>query len=208
MGTKDWVVLLDNGHGRETPGKASPDGALQEWEWTRAMAVRVEMELKRAGIECERLVPEVEDVPLIERVSRANRAVVGAKRRGMRAVLVSLHCNASGDGKRWMAARGWQVHTANLSPGAPTHRLASCLAKAMQGEFVSVRMPGAGQLWWVNDFYILAHTACPAVLTENLFMDNREDCRRLLSEEWQDRLARAHAAGLAQFIAGDASAQG
>jgi len=26
-----------------------------------------------------------------------------------------------------------------------------------------------------KDFYILRHTSCPAVLTENLFMDNRDD---------------------------------
>ena len=26
-----------------------------------------------------------------------------------------------------------------------------------------------------KDFYIIRHTSCPAVLTENLFMDNRED---------------------------------
>lgn len=207
MGTNGWLVLLDNGHGRETPGKASPDGALQEWEWTRAMAARVEMELARAGIASERLVPEAEDVPLAVRAARANRAAEAAAGRGMRAVLVSLHCNASGDGKTWMAARGWQVHAARRA-SAQTHRLAGCLAEAMLGEFVTVRMPRAGQPWWENDFYILAHTECPAVLTENLFMDNRDDCRMLLTKEWRGRLARAHAAGLARYIAGGDPAKG
>lgn len=34
-----------------------------------------------------------------------------------------------------------------------------------------------------KDFYIIRHTSCPAVLTENLFMDNREDVAFLESEE-------------------------
>ena len=34
-----------------------------------------------------------------------------------------------------------------------------------------------------SGFYILKHTKCPAVLTENLFQDNKEDVGFLLSEE-------------------------
>lgn len=28
-------VLIDNGHGENTPGKRSPDGRLREWAYTR-----------------------------------------------------------------------------------------------------------------------------------------------------------------------------
>ena len=28
-------VLIDNGHGEETPGKRSPDGKFREYIWTR-----------------------------------------------------------------------------------------------------------------------------------------------------------------------------
>ena len=35
------IIILDNGHGQETPGKRSPkwsDGTqLLEWEWTRRL---------------------------------------------------------------------------------------------------------------------------------------------------------------------------
>lgn len=32
-------VLLDNGHGAETPGKRSPDGRLQEYAYAREIAI-------------------------------------------------------------------------------------------------------------------------------------------------------------------------
>ena len=32
---KNRIVILDNGHGDETPGKCSPDFSLFEWRWNR-----------------------------------------------------------------------------------------------------------------------------------------------------------------------------
>ena len=36
-------VLIDNGHGAETPGKRSPDGRLREYAYTREIAIREAM---------------------------------------------------------------------------------------------------------------------------------------------------------------------
>ena len=41
-------------------------------------------------------------------------------------------------------------------------------------------------------FYILDHTICPAVLTENLFMDTEKDCRFIMSEEGRQKIADIH----------------
>ena len=30
-------ILIDNGHGRETPGKRSPDGKLREYAYNRSL---------------------------------------------------------------------------------------------------------------------------------------------------------------------------
>ena len=63
-------ILLDNGHGYDTPGKRSPiwpDGSqLFEWEFNRDIVSRIEILLKKAGISCVRLVPEKEDISLKE----------------------------------------------------------------------------------------------------------------------------------------------
>ena len=49
-------ILLDNGHGYDTPGKRSPiwpDGSqLFEWEFNRDIVSRIEILLKKAGISC------------------------------------------------------------------------------------------------------------------------------------------------------------
>ncbi len=54
--------------------------------------------------------------------------------------------------------------------------------------------------WWPQDLAICRDTPCPAVLTENLFMDNRADADYLLSERGRLALAEVHADGIADFI--------
>ena len=65
-------VLIDNGHGENTPGKRSPDGRLREWSYTREIANLVVAGLRKKGIDAERIVKEDSDVPLSERCRRVN----------------------------------------------------------------------------------------------------------------------------------------
>ena len=65
-------ILIDNGHGIETPGKRSPDGRLREYRYTREIAVAVVSGLEQRSLDAIRLVPEENDIPLKERVRRAN----------------------------------------------------------------------------------------------------------------------------------------
>ena len=98
-------VLIDNGHGSNTLGKRSPDGRLREYAYTREIAQRLEMELRKRGIDVERIVKEEIDVPLAERCRRANEY------KASEAILISIHCNAAGNGSDWMQARGWEAWT-------------------------------------------------------------------------------------------------
>ena len=41
-------------------------------------------------------------------------------------------------------------------------------------------------------FYVLKNTKMPAILTENGFYSNQEECLKLLSPEWRDKIAAAH----------------
>ena len=66
------LILLDPGHGLNTPGKRSPDGTLLEYAYTRDLARQIVTTLKARGYDSELLVPETEDIPLKERVRRAN----------------------------------------------------------------------------------------------------------------------------------------
>ena len=42
------------------------------------------------------------------------------------------------------------------------------------------------------NFWVLRKTVMPAILSENFFMTNREECKLLLSEDGRDRIANIH----------------
>lgn len=54
-------VLIDNGHGIDTPGKRSPDGRLREYAYAREIADRLVAQLQGDGIDSVRIVPEETD---------------------------------------------------------------------------------------------------------------------------------------------------
>ena len=91
-------ILIDNGHGRETAGKRSPDGRLLEWSYTREIARRVVTALQSQNLYASLLVPEDEDISLAERSKRVNRVCSELGRRNV--CLVSIHVNAAGRGDR------------------------------------------------------------------------------------------------------------
>ena len=66
-------ILIDNGHGIDTPGKRSPDGSLREYAYNREIAAVIVAKLKEMGFDAELLVTEIEDISLKERVARVNK---------------------------------------------------------------------------------------------------------------------------------------
>ena len=105
-------ILIDNGHGENTPGKRSPDGTFREYAYTREIADEVVRELAKRGYVAERIVKENLDVPLAERARRVNE--ICARYGANNVLLVSIHCNAAGNGE-WMNARGWLQATTAIS---------------------------------------------------------------------------------------------
>lgn len=185
-------ILIDNGHGVETAGKRSPDGRLREYAYTREIAAWLEKELVSRGIKAYRLVPEENDVPLSERVKRANK--YGAED----VILLSIHCNAAGNGA-WMNARGWEAWTSVGNTKAD--KLATCLYNAAGKAGFKLRKDETdGDPDKEGHLYILKHTLCPAVLTENLFQDNREDVEFLLSETGKQAIVDLHVNGIVEYI--------
>lgn len=188
-------VLIDNGHGSNTSGKRSPDGRLREYAYTREIAERLVMELRKNGIDAERIVKEEIDVPLAERCRRANEY------KASEAVLVSIHCNAAGNGSDWMSARGWEAWTSVGKTKAD--KLATCLYEnaehCLPGMKIRKDMTDGDQDK-ESGFYILKHTKCPAVLTENLFQDNKEDVEFLLSEEGKLAIVNLHVWGIMKYL--------
>jgi N-acetylmuramoyl-L-alanine amidase len=188
-------VLIDNGHGSNTPGKCSPDGRLREYAYTREIAERLVMELRKNGIDAERIVKEEIDVPLAERCRRVNEY------KASEAILVSIHCNAAGNGSDWMSARGWEAWTSVGKTKAD--KLATCLYEDAEHCLPGMKIRKDlvdGDPDRESQFYILRHTNCPAVLTENLFQDNREDVEFLLSEKGKRAIVSLHVWGIMKYL--------
>jgi N-acetylmuramoyl-L-alanine amidase len=56
------------------------------------------------------------------------------------------------------------------------------------------------QKYWTANFAMVKNTNCPAVLTENLFMDNKEDVEFLLSEAGRKKIVNLHVKGIVDYI--------
>ena len=59
-------------------------------------------------------------------------------------------------------------------------------------------MPAAPYI--AQNLAICRDTLCPAVLTENLFQDNKEDVAFLLSEEGKEKVTATHVNAIVEFI--------
>ena len=192
-------ILIDNGHGFDTPGKRSPDGRFREYAWNRVYADDIYQHLNYRGYDVELLVPEGQDISLKERVRRVNRFCKELGRENV--ILVSIHVNAAGNGEQWHLARGWSCYTSVGKTAADD--LATCLCEAAVKYLPGHKMRfdrSDGDPDQERDFYILRKTACPAVLTENLFMDNEEDVAFLESDEGRRAITSLHVEGICNYI--------
>lgn len=192
-------ILIDNGHGVNTPGKSSPDGRFREYAWAREIAHAIVADCKDLGYDAELLVPEEYDVCLRARCYRAN---CWCDRLGKHNVLlVSIHVNAAGKGDRWYNATGWSAYTCKGQ--TRSDKLADCLYKQ-----AGLWLPGHrlrmdysdGDPDIESDFAILKKTACPAVLTENGFQDCEESLLFLESNEGKEAIIGIHVDGILDFI--------
>ena len=193
---KDYIILLDNGHGENTPGKKSPDGSLKEYAYTRDIVQQIYSSLKDLGYNPYILVPETNDIPLSTRVKRANQLCSANNKK---ALLVSVHCNAAGSDGEWHSAKGWSVFVSQ-NASANSKKLADCLKKEADNQGLKVRFQNASKSYWVQSLAICRDTNCPAVLTENLFQDNKEDVKFLLSEEGKKKIAELHVKGIINYL--------
>ncbi|MCM1223967.1 MAG: N-acetylmuramoyl-L-alanine amidase, partial [Lachnospiraceae bacterium] len=182
-------ILIDNGHGSNTLGKCSPDKKLLEYQWARDVAKRIASKLQAQGYAVHLIVPETTNVSLKVRTQRVNQLC--GQHGTKNCLLVSVHINAAGADGKWHTATGWSGWVA---PNASSNskRLAQLLyAEAKKAGLQGNRAVPACA-YWVGNFAIVRDTKCPAVLTENLFMDNQQECQYLLSEQGKETLADLH----------------
>ena len=198
-------IILDNGHGLNTPGKRSPDGTFLEASYNREIAKRIVADLIDKDYDAQLLVPEDHDIPLSERAKRVNTvcSVLGKSN----VILVSIHVNAAGNGSKWLNATGWSAYTCKGQ--TESDKLAECLCQAAIKNFPGHRIRtdmSDGDFDWEEGFYILRKLLCPAVLTENFFMDSQSDLEYLQSRAGKQAIIDTHIEGIVEYILSSSSA--
>jgi N-acetylmuramoyl-L-alanine amidase len=206
-----YTWILDNGHGGinssglydtcpnwtydkpEKWNKMFVHGKKPMYEgvFNRQIVDQIARKLTVLGIQYITLVPEGDDISLYERVRRANKIYEQNKN----CIFVSVHGNAFST-----KAKGFELFT-SIGP-TRSDRIADVFAGAMERRFPSQLMRhdlSDGDLDKEANFYVLKHTKMPAILTENYFFDNLENCKIMMSPEGQDKISQAHVDAIVQI---------
>lgn len=180
-------VMIDAGHGPNTLGKRAPDDSMREFHFNKAVADLVIAELNRYKNVVVRAAHDStgrRDVPLRERTNKAN--AWGAD------LYVSIHANALKDS--WSNAKGIETFV-HPNSSASSRRMANLL----QTELIKATGLVNRGVKTAN-FHVLRVTKMPAVLSENGFMDNRDELKLLKSADYRKKVADAHVKAIVQFL--------
>ena len=181
-------VCLDPGHG---PGcvNGSPDGSYKEHEFAWDMSQRVRAHLERCGVTVVMTRDGAGYPSLTERCGVSNKA--GAD------LFVSLHSNASGDGKNWTSPSGYLIYTSAGPETAARNVAARAVLKRVREFGIAVR---GGGLEHNAEYTVLARTTAPAMIIEHGFHTSREDTALLKTGDYRTKLAEADARGILDFL--------
>jgi N-acetylmuramoyl-L-alanine amidase len=173
-------IVIDPGH--PPAGTTGPTG-LYEGDANLAISLRLAERLRAGGAEV--ILTRATDAPL-ELAPRVEQAVDRDAH-----VLVSVHNNAFGEGQNPFRSH----HTSTYY----FHPFSRDLAAALVGEIAPVvRIPNRGAMY--GNLALVRPTWMPSTLTESLFMPIPEQENALRDPQFIDRLAEAHARGIAAFF--------
>ena len=188
------LVAIDDGHGMNTAGKRTPvfpDGTkspetgknfMHENEFNRAVANYLKRNLERCGFRTLMIAPTDADDSLATRVARADNSKAD--------LYISIHANANtGSFGTW---GGTETFTYKLT--GESNRIGKIIHKhLMKGTPLRDRGVKDG-----SHLYVIKNTDMPAVLVECAFMDNLQEAKLLLSDDFRKESAREIAMGICE----------
>lgn len=195
-------IILGTAHLKSTPGKCSPDGRLLEYKYSREIVDELKVKLESMGYEVYVDIPE-DDIKGINSSQELVRRVkfVNDLCSKYNCLYVSIHVNAAGSDGKWHTATGWEAYTTVGKTNSDT--LATFLYKRAEQNLTGKKIRtdySDGDPDKESNFYVIKNANCPAVLTENFFMDNKEDVEYLLSDLGRHQIIRTHLEGIIDYI--------
>lgn len=196
------TIILGTAHLKSTPGKCSPDGKFREYQYSRKVVAAIKANLKNLGYN---VFTDIEDDDLNVTQSRELqlrcKIVNDLCKVYKDCVYVSIHVNAASSDGKWHTATGWEIYT---TPGkTKADKLATCLYESAKKNFKDIKLRtdfSDGDPDKEANLYVLKHTSCPAVLTENLFQDNKSDVEYLLSDKGFNEIVKIHVEGILEYF--------
>ena len=192
-----YIWILDPGHGGldpgtgeyVTPGKRSPvwDDNTQYFEGVgnRCIVNTILEKCREENIIAIDIVNDWQDISLSTRVNRAN----SINSYHGNCIYISVHSN----GFNKESANGYSVYTSKGQTKSDPY--ADILLKYMEFEFPERKLrldTSDNDRDKEANFYVLRKTRMPALLSENFFMTNKEECKLLLQKSFRDRIANCH----------------
>ena len=183
------VLVLDAGHGRNTPGKRTLNGSkgvVNEWVMNNAVCVKIQKILSNYNVTVKRTddTDGSSDVSLASRVSKTNSINPD--------LFVSIHHNAVGS-STWSRATGVEVYY-HPQGTANDKKIASILAPKLAAK-TGLRNRGVK----TAAYYVL-NCRPTAILVEGGFMDSSVDYPVITSDRGQTAYAEAVAETIIEFL--------
>jgi N-acetylmuramoyl-L-alanine amidase len=173
------LVVLDPGHGGDEPGAGGH--GLKEAALTLKIAKRLRKALTDSfDVRVAMTRSDDRTVSLDARAAFANERDAD--------YFASIHINSGG-------GTGYEdfVHV-SVGPNSKSARRRNAVHKAVATFMDGKGMADRGKK--KADFAVLRETSMPAILTENLFIDDRDDAALLAKDSFLTGLAKAHAKGI------------
>lgn len=184
----DLMVILDDGHGINTPGKRSPDGTLLENEFNSDVLMKVSEKLCKYKVTHTILCPEDKDIKLPVRIKREHDIVENLNPKH-KAVLISIHADA------YQPTDELEFNDANGTTVFYYSKANEALAKDFCNhicQLTKTRVRGAKH----GNFMMLRESKSMSFLVEAGFMTNLRELELLKSDSFRDNVAQ----GICNFI--------
>lgn len=197
------TIIIGTAHQKSILGKQSPDGSFKEYLYSREIGKALYSALKEMNYNVF-IDVEQDDLKMSQSKELEYRCKVvnNLTKKYKDCIYISIHVNAAGNGKQWMNATGWEIYTSKGHTKADD--LATCIYNYAKKNFKNAQKLrpdfSDGDPDKEAEFYVLKHTICPAVLTENFFMDSKKDLAYLKSDEGFHQIVRTHLEGILSYI--------
>ena len=184
---KEWIVVIDAGHGGEDGGASSADGTILEKDLNLDIAEKLYTLLSVNGIPCKltRTADELLYDKTADYQGRKKQMDLATRREiaesTENALFISIHMN-SYPAPQYSGLQVWY---------SPNNEASKTVAETIQKSAKAILQPenhrevkAAG-----SNIYLLDRLECPAVLVECGFLSNPEEAEKLSTEEYREQVA-------------------